>query len=46
MGPRLASWGMVDAYKLGEIGWSVGGCGAMKLANTRSEDRAILPKDP
>lgn len=37
---------MVDSNKLGAIGWSMGGGGTLKLANSRSTVRAIIPQAP
>lgn len=37
---------MVDSSRLGAIGWSMGGGGALKLATDRSEVKAIIPQAP
>ncbi len=37
---------MVDAKRLGAIGWSMGGGGALRLATKRPEVRAIIPLAP
>jgi len=37
---------MVDASRLGAIGWSMGGGGSIWLANNRPEVRAIIPQAP
>lgn len=37
---------VVDASRLGAIGWSMGGGGALKLAAQREEVRAIVPLAP
>lgn len=37
---------IVDPDRLGAIGWSMGGGGALKLASTRSNVRAIMPLAP
>ena len=36
----------IDSTRLGAIGWSMGGGGALQLANTRSDVRAIIPQTP
>lgn len=37
---------MVNRNRLGAIGWSMGGGGALKLATSRSAVRAIIPQAP
>ena len=37
---------MVDSKRLGAIGWSMGGGGALRLATDRSTVRAIIPQTP
>ena len=37
---------MIDPERLGAIGWSMGGGGALKLATSRSAVRAIIPQAP
>ena len=36
----------IDSTRLGAIGWSMGGGGALQLANMRSDVRAIIPQTP
>jgi len=38
--------GMVDSSRLGAIGWSMGGGGALRLSTQRSAVKAIIPQAP